>query len=122
MSPYSVQMKTEKKKRDAPISYRPPKGMEADFARRVDRSGLSTNAYITSLWSSADMPRKVRTAPVEKAILAKILCEMAAIADELRARSDRDSVDGETNQLIADCKQHLTDIRSLVFRAMGRRG
>tara|TARA_R110002049_G_scaffold285233_1_gene466036 strand:- start:7397 stop:7744 length:348 start_codon:yes stop_codon:yes gene_type:complete len=115
-------MVSEKKKRTAPISYRPPKGMEADFAHRVERSGLSTNAYITSLWSSAEIPRKVRTAPVEKAILARILGEMAAVADALKTHRTQAAIDGNKHELLEDCKERLTDIRTQVFRTMGRRG
>ena len=47
--------KTEKEKRAAPISYRPPKGKEAEFHARVAASGLSVNAFITALIFSKRM-------------------------------------------------------------------
>ena len=47
---------TEKtdKKRDAPISYRPPADLADEFRRRVEASGLPVNAYITR----ADLQRR----------------------------------------------------------------
>ena len=39
-------MTDEKKKRRAPISYRPPKGREEEFAALVAASGLSVNAFL----------------------------------------------------------------------------
>ena len=77
---------TEKtdKKRDAPISYRPPAELRDEFRRRVEASGLSANAYITSAPSSTLPSRAARAVPpVEKQMLAQLLGRSAAIRDAL---------------------------------------
>jgi len=115
-------MKSEQKKRSSPISYRPPRGLEDEFVLRVERSGLSTNAYISSLWCSAELPRKVRSAPIEKAILARILGKLAIIADELRCARRFAETDENIRQIVSECRESLVEVRALVFRTMGRRG
>ena len=43
-------MPETKKKRRAPVPYRVPKHLEAEFDRRIAESGLSTNAFLTNGW------------------------------------------------------------------------
>jgi len=76
---------TEKpdKKRDAPVSYRPPVDLAGEFRRRVEQSGLSANAYITRAIFNAPIPRSARKPPVEKQMLAHLLGRSAAIRDAL---------------------------------------
>ena len=51
---------TEKtdKKRDAPVSYRPPAELRDEFRRRVKASGLPVNAYITKALFDLATPRR----------------------------------------------------------------
>ena len=76
---------TEKtdKKRDAPVSYRPPADLRDEFRRRVETSGLSANAYITRAIFNAAIPRGARHPAVEKQMLAQLLARSAAIRDAL---------------------------------------
>ena len=48
------------RKREAPISYRPPKGLREEFHARVEKSGLSTSAFITKAVFATDPPRQSR--------------------------------------------------------------
>ena len=72
-------------KREAPISYRPPKELRAEFERRVNASGLSTSAFITKAWSGADPPRQSRRPSIEHQTVAQILGELARVRDRLDA-------------------------------------
>lgn len=76
---------TEKtdKKRDAPISYRPPADLADEFRRRVETSGLPVNAYITRAIFNAAIPRGTRHTVAEKQMLAHLLGRSAAIRDAL---------------------------------------
>jgi hypothetical protein len=76
---------TEKtdKKRDAPISYRPPADLADEFRRRVESSGLPVNAYITRAIFNAAIPRATRHPAAEKQMLAHLLGRSAAIRDAL---------------------------------------
>jgi len=76
---------TEKpdRKRDAPISYRPPADLADEFRRRVEASGLPVNAYITRAIFNAAIPRGTRHTPAEKELLAHLLGRSGAIRDAL---------------------------------------
>lgn len=76
---------TEKtdKKRDAPISYRPPADLADEFRRRVESSGLPVNAYITRAIFNAPIPRATRHPAAEKQMLALLLGRSATIRDAL---------------------------------------
>ena len=66
------------KKREAPISYRPPKELRAEFDERVLASGLSTSAFITKSVFGRDPPRRSRRPSVEHEAVAQILAASRA--------------------------------------------
>src|SRR5271170_6925036 len=72
-------------KREAPISYRPPKELRAEFERRVNASGLSTSAFITKSVFGADPPRQSRRPSIEHQAVAQILGELARVRDQLHS-------------------------------------
>jgi hypothetical protein len=78
-------------KREAPISYRPPRELRAEFEQRVLASGLSTSAFITKAWSGADPPRR-RRPTVDHEAVARILAGLAQVRDAqpccMEARGD----------------------------------
>src|SRR5712691_7052379 len=79
-------MKAEQSsKRKAPISYRPPEELRAEFERRVNASGLSVSAFITKAWFGADPPRQSRRPSIEQQAVAQILAGLARVRDELHA-------------------------------------
>lgn len=106
---------TEKTKRDAPISYRPPKELREEFARRVEASGLPVNAFITSAVFDLPPPRRSRHPPAEKKMLAQLLFQAAAIRDRLDKVADRTGDDE-----LSDAFDDLAVIRAALLKMMER--
>ena len=107
-------------KRAAPISYRPPKALEANFLRRVERSGLSTSAFITKCIFDRDPPRQSRRPPVEKQDLARLLARCAQISDKLHEVALAQGEDSAASSILESVHGELTTIRAAVMSALGR--
>jgi hypothetical protein len=73
-------MTDEQEKRPAPISYRPPKGREAEFVALVSESGLSTNAFL-----NARVFGRRRPDAGQREQLGLLLVQAAEISDRLQA-------------------------------------
>ena len=99
-------------KRSAPISYRPPRGLEGELLARHLKSGLSMNAFITEAIFSKSSPRQVRRPSVEKEELARLLVLAAKIHDALVAH---DLTGIEREQALED----LSVLRGAIFSALG---
>lgn len=110
----------ESKKREAPISYRPPAGLREEFYERVARSGLTTNAYLTKAVFDVAPGRQSRRASIEKELLARLLSEAGHIRDALHevALSGGDSP--ASTMLIEAAMNDLTEIRAALIKAIGR--
>ena len=109
----------DRKKREAPISYRPPAELREEFHARVEKSGLSTSGFITKSVFGQGSPRQVRRPPVEKQLLARLLAQAAALRDQLRVLEQRE--DGADHAaLIAHAAEELTVIRAALLKAMER--
>lgn len=106
---------TDKRKREAPISYRPPESLREEFQARVSSSGLSVNAYITAAIFGSDAPRQARRPPLARQDLARLLAMTAALKARLETLPD----EGD-DQLQGEARRTLTDIRTLLLQAMGR--
>lgn len=104
-------------KRRAPYSYRPPASLAEEFARRVERSGLSVNGYITERVFAGEVPRQRRAPPVEKQMLARLLFEVAGLRDELR---DIASQNPEEAEGFESACQDIAEIRAVVLSLMER--
>lgn len=113
---------TEKtdKKRESPISYRPPALLRDEFFRRVEASGLSANSYITKALFGAAAPRATRTPRVEKAMLATLLARSAAIRDALDDAAHRTPDDAAASEAIQAACDELTVIRVALMKMMER--
>ncbi|MBT3039199.1 MAG: hypothetical protein KME37_09725 [Candidatus Thiodiazotropha sp. (ex Codakia orbicularis)] len=112
-------MPTKKdKKREAPISYRPPAHLREEFSARVERSGLSTSAFITQAIFGGTPSRRSRRPPVEQKLLAHLLSEAAKIHSELE-RIDYENSKALQAQ-IETAVEELTVIRAALLKAMGR--
>ncbi len=106
------------RKREAPISYRPPKSLRGEFRARVEKSGLSTSAFITKAVFATDPPRQSRRPSMEAELLARLLAQAAEIRDELHEISLTGSDDNEP--VIEAAFDELTEIRAALLKAMGR--
>jgi hypothetical protein len=106
-------------KREAPISYRPPKELRAEFERRVNASGLSTSAFITKSIFGAEPPRQSRRPSIEHQAVAQILGELARVRDQLHAITIASGPG--SGVLLEEAVRSLTEIRSACFKALGRK-
>jgi hypothetical protein len=109
-----------KKKRPAPVSYRPPAKLRDEFRRRVTQTGLSANAYITKALFDLPIPRGTRHPPVEKQMLAHLLSRSAAIRDALDNATRVSAEDVNTVDVIKAACAELELIRAAVMRMMER--
>lgn len=109
------------KKKEPPISYRPPKDLRAEFYARVERSGLSTNAFITKAIFNTTTPRQTRRPPIEKQILARLLAQSARICDRLNEIAQTGDDDSRNTLIIEAAFDELTAIRAALLQAMGRK-
>ena len=106
-------------KREAPISYRPPRGLREQFHSRVEKSGLSTSAFITKAVFATDPPRQSRRPSMEAELLARLLAQAAKIRDELHEISLTGSDDKAP--VIEAAFGELTEIRAALLKASGRK-
>ncbi len=107
-------------KREAPISYCPPKTLREEFYRRADQSGLSVSAFITQSIFEADPPRQSRRPAVEKELLAQLLAEAAKIRHELSEIAFSSGDESATAEIVEAAYQELAEIRAACFKALGR--
>jgi len=115
-------LEQDDRKREAPISYRPPKDLRAEFEQRVLASGISTSAFITRCVFGRDPPRRSRRPSIEHQDVAKILAALAQLRDQLEAIAVHLEEGGQVAPtVIAESVQPLTEIRSLCFKALGRK-
>lgn len=108
------------KKRNAPISYRPPSGREDEFQARVARSGLSQNGYITECVFRGEAPRASRRPVIEQQLVAQLLSQAARLHDQLH---DISLMAGESPAIVMRLEQanaELAAIRAACFKAFGR--
>jgi len=104
-----------KGKREAPISYRPPETLKAEFHRRVEKSGMSISAFITKLVFDQNAPRQSRRPPLESKQLARLLIDVGKIREQLSELSD-----SSDNDAIESVIAELSEIRTAILRRMGR--
>ena len=108
-------------KREAPISYRPPRELRAEFERRVLASGLSISAFITKAWSGAAPSRRSRRPTVDHEAVAKILAGLAQVRDALHAIAPNAGEAGPSRAAIEEAVRPLTEMRAACFKALGRK-
>jgi hypothetical protein len=108
------------KKRDSPVSYRPPAELRDEFRRRVETSGLSVNAYITKALFDLATPRRARRPPVEKQLLAQLLARSAAIRDALDNAARVAGDEPRAADALQTACDELTVIRAALLKMMER--
>ena len=115
-------MPEQEKKREAPISYRPPKDLRTEFDQRVLASGLSTSAFITKCVFGGDPPRRSRRPSIEHRDVAQILAVLAQVRDQLHGINAYLGAGGAIDWTrFEEAVRPLTEIRSLCFKALGRK-
>lgn len=117
-------MRTEDEtpRREAPVSYRPPKNLAAEFRRQVESSGLTANAYITRalFGEGAINGRRARRASLDQQAIARLLGEVAALKDLVRALEARARQDGIDAGKLDEAVSYLGEVRALCFKSLGR--
>ena len=129
--------KAAPRKREPPVSWRPPKHLEKEFSRRLQMSGMGKSEYITSVMSQVfDLPppRAKKTPKVNIKEIALLLHEMGRIRSEFSKigsnmnqiakaanldrylRSLHEAALAELQAAIAD----LTEIRAASMEALGK--
>lgn len=104
----------EKKRRPAPISYRPPKAREEEFDALVSASGLSVNAFLTDA-----VFRNGRYKQADLALLNRLIAEMAASRDLLRELPIDD--DEELRAVLDRVLEAQLEIRNAILIYTGRK-
>ena len=108
------------KKRNPPISYRPPSGMEDEFEARVARSGLSQNGYITECIFGGDAPRAARRPVIEQRLVTQLLSQAVRLRDDLHRISLMAGNNPAVVTLLEQANAELAVIRAACFKALGR--
>lgn len=106
-----------RKKRAAPISYRPPAQLREEFHRRVRNSGLKANAFITRAVFAGEAPRARPQSPLDRASAARLLAQAATIADRLSALPESPA---ERDEALSACRDELRLIRTFLMQLAGR--
>lgn len=106
-----------RKKREAPVSYRPPAELRGEFDARVRNSGLSVNAFITAAVFGQVAPRTRRVTPLDQQMLAMLLSQAARISTHLGAAPTGSPL---TQAAILQCRDDLAVIRQVVMQVLRR--
>ena len=109
-----------RKKREAPISYRPPVSLQEEFDLRVQKSGLSLCAFITKAVFGQGPTRQSRRpsgAGLDGARLLAPGMEIEAALSRIEAQAGDDP---EIAAALADARRALSEIRAVAFRLNGR--
>lgn len=105
------------KKREAPISYRPPEALKNEFHRRVEKSGLSISAFISKSIFDLEQPRQARRPAIEKQQLARLMIDLAIIREQLSEISKSASAPQKLEKMLSE----LSEIRNSILFADGRK-
>lgn len=103
---------TNETKRKAPISYRPPAALQEEFNARVERSGLSQNAYITKSIFNENAAQGTRRAMSKEKDIVRLLNKCAALKSSLDQIEDRIAVE--------PAYAELYELRAACFKLLGR--
>ena len=107
-----------RKRRKAPVSYRPPEKLRDEFHARVLKSGLSINAFITAAVFEAEAPRARRRSSLDQKMAAMLLSQAARIGDRLGEPLPGSPVAHAT--ALRECRDELSEIRTCLMHLLGR--
>ena len=106
-----------RKKRGAPISYRPPERMRDEFRARVRESGLSTSGFITRAVFGMAAPRSRPRSALREEMAAQLLSQAARLADLLGQASPGSAAHAA---LLQEARAELLEIRAALLAVLGR--
>lgn len=109
------------KKREAPISYRPPKDLRDEFHSRVQKSGLSTSAFLTKAVFNQAPPRQSRRPSIEEKLATKLTAQLAYIRDQLDETSRVHGDAALYDERFDLAFEALIEMRNAFFEATGRK-
>jgi hypothetical protein len=107
-----------RKKREAPVSYRPPTKLRDEFHARIANSGLSANAFITASVFGQAAPRARPTPKLDRQMAATLLSQAARINDRLLGQPS--GVPDAHATLLQECRDELVEIRTCLMHVLGR--
>lgn len=107
-------MTEQRTDRPAPVSYRVPKGREAEFAALVAEHGGSVNAFITDRIFG-----QRRRNPAGRKQIARLLASAAQISDRLHDVALTGA--GDSALAIEAARAELTEIRAALLALMERK-
>lgn len=104
----------DKRQRERPFTYRPPKARRQEFETMLRESGLSVNAFLNEAVFG-----RTRHRPAENKKLAQLLIICAAIADELREIK----MNGADHSILVleHIAEELRLVRTAIMERLGRR-
>lgn len=108
------------KKREAPISYRPPKKWRKEFYERLARSGLSPSAFITMAVLGVEATPRQRRISLEEKLIAKLMAQVARIQDALHELR-LSKADVSSDLVMEEILEELRLIRVALFQALRRK-
>ena len=109
-------MSDRKKKRKAPISYRPSKQAEEKIQEETQKTGLSRNAYIDMRITNAKPMRKSRSPSINEKMLGELLVQ-ATVLNQMRTNSENANNEHSDNTI----DEAIIDIRNGIFLLLSRK-
>lgn len=106
-----------RKKRQAPISYRPPERLREEFHALAEKSGLSINGFITRAVFGMSAPRAQRRSTLREEMAAQLLSQAARLADLLGQAAAGSPAHAAVLQ---EARAELVEIRSALLALLGR--
>lgn len=113
ISPFIQRDMTDKTKRIAPTSYRPPAQLQEEFTARVERSGLSKNAFITKSIFNDQTALGTRHAVAQEKDIVRLLTKCASLKTTLDKIEDR--------SVVTAAYADLYELRAACFKLLGRK-
>lgn len=108
-----------KTKRQSPTSIRLRPDVLAHLHATKDRTGKSLSAQVNEAFSNVETPRQQRRPPIEKALLAQMLGELAVLKAKAHEIALAGGDDGAL--LLEEIRDSLIELRTILMRLLGRR-
>ncbi|SDE47919.1 hypothetical protein [Ruegeria marina] len=112
--------KTTGNKRKPPHSWRPPADRWDEAPEAARELGISLNAYMTMRILGGGPPR-VRGSAIDRALLAKLIAECAAMRDGLDRIVEVAGQDQDVSRAVEGAARHIEQVAATALLATGRK-